>query len=70
MQKKLIFAAIALCSCCIVRGQINTDDHSEQPNTMDESAFTLTEAQLNENDHTITWIDKFLAHRNPPFSSV
>lgn len=51
MQKKLIFAAIALCSCCIVRGQINTDDHSEQPNTMDESAFTLTEAQLNENDH-------------------
>ncbi|MDR0186542.1 TonB-dependent receptor [Prevotella brunnea] len=53
MQKKLKLAILAVCSSSIVFAQntntkVNKDN--EMANTMDESAFTFTEAQLGEDN--------------------
>lgn len=50
MQKKLKLAVIALCYSSLVAAQ-NTNQQSQAPKTMDETAFTFTEAQLGEDDN-------------------
>ena len=48
MQNKLKLAVIALCYAPAVFAQ--TDSLATQPTTISESAFTLTEAQLGEDE--------------------
>lgn len=53
MQKKLTLAVLALCSSSMLFAQNTNTKMSQQEqtaNTMDESAFTFTEAQLGENN--------------------
>ena len=51
MQKKLTLAVLALCSSSMLFAQNTNTKMSQQEqtaNTMDESAFTFTEAQLGD----------------------
>jgi hypothetical protein len=50
MQKKLKLAVIALCYAPLAFAQ-NTNNEGQTAKTMDESAFTFTEAQLGEDDN-------------------
>lgn len=53
MQKKLKLVVVALCSTSMVVAQnthTNSNAQEQTTNTMDESAFTFTEAQLGEDD--------------------
>lgn len=53
MQKKLTLAVLALCSSSMLFAQNTNTKMSQQEqtaNTMDESAFTFTEAQLGEDN--------------------
>ena len=54
MQKKLKLAVFALCSSSMVVAQSNnnvdTIQHEQTQNVMDEAAFTFTEAQLREDN--------------------
>ena len=51
MQAKLKLALVALCCAPAAFAQTPKDDKQQQPTTVDESAFTFTEAQLGENDN-------------------
>ena len=51
MQAKLKLALVALCYAPVAFAQTPKDDKQQQPTTVDESAFTFTEAQLGENDN-------------------
>ena len=46
MQAKLKLALVALCCAPAAFAQTPKDDKQQQPTTVDESAFTFTEAQL------------------------
>ena len=50
-QAKLKLALVALCYAPVAFAQTPKDDKQQQPTTVDESAFTFTEAQLGENDN-------------------
>ena len=50
MQNKLIFAVTALCYASLAFAQ-NSNTGQGTAKTMDESAFTFTEAQLGEDDN-------------------
>lgn len=49
MQKKLKLAVIALCYASLACAQTE-ETQAQKAATMDESAFTFTEAQLGDND--------------------
>ena len=53
MQKKLTLAVLAFCSSSVMVAQNTKTEMNQQEqtaNTMDESAFTFTEAQLGEDN--------------------
>ncbi len=50
MRNKVKFAVIALCYCPLANAQ-NSNTEQNQAKTLDENAFTFTEAQLGEDDN-------------------
>lgn len=73
MQNKLKLAVLALCSSTMVIAQ-NTNTETKQqeqtPNVIDESAFTITEAQLGEDNDRSTNVTILNANSNVYVSSV